>query len=320
MSFVPRFVTHNASLKLLAFVGAVFLWAIVPGAPQGGEVLADVPVRVQVADLDWVLTGEPEPSRVQVRVSGPTREIIRLAREGTVVRVPLEAVASSDTVVTLRRDWVAVQGAPRVVVEEVVPGAVRVRLEPARSESLPLVPALTGELPVGLALAAPPGVSPAVARVRGPARLLDEVTSIPLRPVDLSQIRGSGLVEVAVDTTGLGGLLVDPLRASVGIRVDPKAERRLTDLSIGVVNDPGYDLVLEPAMSDVAVVGAQGRLDAAPLEQVGLVVDGRLLAGMAPGESRTVPVGVMDVPPLLSARAAVDSVLAFRPMGGWSPP
>ena len=63
MSFVPRVLTHNASLKLLAFVGAVFLWAIVPGSSQGGEVLSDVPVRVQVASHDSF--GELSPLAAQ---------------------------------------------------------------------------------------------------------------------------------------------------------------------------------------------------------------------------------------------------------------
>ena len=297
-------------------MGAVFLWVIVPGAPQESETLADVPVRVQVADLDWVAMGDPQPSRVQVRVSGPTREIIRLAREGITVRVPLGAVSSPDTVVTLSRDWVSLPGAPGVVVEELVPGSIRISLEAARSESLPLVVRTSGRLPAGLALAAPLGVSPVVARVRGPARLLDQVTSIPLAPVDLSQIGGSGLVEAEVDTAGLSGLLVDPMRASVGIRVDPAATRLLRELPIQVADAPGFAVVLEPTASDVRVSGAEVRLNAAPLGGLRPAVDGRLLAGLAPGQSRTLPVGVLEVPPLLSATPVVDSVLVFRPLGG----
>lgn len=316
MSFVPRFVTHNASLKLLAFLGAVFLWAIVPGAPQGGETLSDVPVRVQVADLAWVPSGPTDPSAVQIRLSGPTREIIRLAREGATLRVPIDRVSSPDTIVTLRRDWVSLSGAPGVVVDEIVPGSVRIFFEEASSEAIPLVVRTTGRLPAGLALAAPVGVTPVVAGVRGPARLIEGLDSLALRPLDLGTVRASGIFELEVDTAGLGQVLVTPLRASVGLRIEPAAERILTDVPIEVADAPGFSVLIEPATADLRLSGAPSRLGAAPFGAVRLAVDGRLLRGMEPGESRTVPLGALAVPELLQATPVTDSVEVVRPIGG----
>lgn len=316
MSVVPRFVTHNASLKLLAFVGAVFLWAIVPGAPQGGETLTDVPVRVQVADLDWVQATPPEPAQVQVRLSGPTREIIRLAREGTTIRVPVDRVSSPDTLVTLRRDWVVLAGAPGVVVEEVVPGAVQLQLEEATSRALPWSVPTTGQLPAGFALAAQLGVTPPLARVRGPSRLVTSLESISLTPLDLSGIRTSGIFELPVDTSGLGNVLVTPQRASVGVRVEPAVERRISALTIEVADAPAFDVLVEPEASDLRVVGASARLNAAELNRLRLAVDGRLLSGMQPGQSRRVPLGVLEVPELVVATPVLDSVTVIRPLGG----
>lgn len=315
MSFVPRIITHNASLKLLAFLGAVFLWAIVPGEPQGGEVLTDVPVRVQVADLDWVQAASPEPTTVQVQLSGPTREIIRLAREGTSVRVPVDRVTSADTTVALRRDWVVLAGAPGVVVDEVVPGTVRLRFEEARSKSIPLVVRTTGRLPAGLALAAPLGVTPVLARVRGPARLVDPLESLPLEPLVLGEVRSSGILELPVDTVGLGSVLVTPQRASVGIRVEAAVEERIPEVQVEIADGPGYLLVSDPPVAEVRVTGAPGRLAASSLEGVRVVVDGRLVQGLAPGQTRRVPLAVLDVPPLLSAAAIPDSVTVARPLG-----
>ena len=267
MSVLPRFLTHNASLKLLAFVGAVVLWAIVPGSTEGGEILSDVPVRVQVADVDWVQAGLPEPEEVQVRLSGPTREIIRLAREGTTIRVPVDRVTGPDSLVALRRDWVVLAGSPGVVVEEVVPAAVQLRFEEARSSAVPFELNTVGRLGGDLALAALPAVNPTVARVRGPARLVDSLDNLPLAPLDLGEIESSGIVELAVDTSGLGGLLITPLRASVGVRVEPSAERRLSGLTVEVRNDPGFSLLLQPDSGDVRIVGAPSRLTGSPLGQ-----------------------------------------------------
>lgn len=315
MSVIPRFITHNASLKLLAFVGAVFLWAIVPGSTEGGEVLSDVPVRVQVADMDWVQAGPPEPARVQVRLAGPTREIIRLAREGTTIRIPVDRVTSADTLVALRRDWVVLAGSPGVVVEEVVPAAVQLRFEEARSSAVPFELTRVGRLPGDLALAADPAVNPTVARVRGPARLVDELDGMPLEPLELGEIESSGIVELAVDTAGLGGVLVTPMRVSVGIRVEPAAERRLSGIPVRVRNGPGFSVLVEPDSGAVRVVGAPARLNGSPLGSVGLAVDGRLFDDLAAGASRRVPVAVVNVPYLLTAAPVPDSVTVIRPLG-----
>ncbi|MDT8342514.1 MAG: hypothetical protein RQ751_13465 [Longimicrobiales bacterium] len=319
MSVVPRILTHNASLKLLALLGAVFLWAIVPRNPQGGEVLPQVPVRVQVADLDWVQAGAPEPTMVQVRLAGPTREIIRLAREGTTVRVPMDRVTSTDTVVSLRRDWVVLAGAPGVVVEEIVPGSVRLAFEEARSRSLPIAVPTEGRLPPGLALAAPLGVNPVLARVRGPARLVDPLTSIPLRPLRLSEVRASGIVELPVDTSGLGSMLVTPQRASVGVRVETAEERVVEGVAVRVADAPAFEVVVRPDSVTLRLAGAPARLASAPLEQIRPIVDGRRLLGLAPGEARRVPVTLLEVPGLISARAVPDSVTVQRPAGPGGP-
>lgn len=315
MSVIPRFITHNASLKILAFVGAVFLWAIVPGSTEGGEILSDVPVRVQVADMEWVQAGPPEPAEVQVRLSGPTREIIRLAREGTMIRVPVDRVTSADTLVALRRDWVVLAGSPGVVVEEVLPAAVQLRFEEARSSAVPFDLTTVGRLPGNLALVAPPAVNPTVARVRGPARLVDDLDAMPLEPLELGEVESSGIVELAVDTTGLGGVLVTPLRVSVGVRVERSAERRLGGVAVRVRNDPGFTVLLEPDSVGIRVSGAPARLTGSPLGAMGLAVDGRLFDDLLPGESRRVPVGVVGVPELLTAAPVPDSVTVIRPLG-----
>ncbi|UCC26989.1 MAG: hypothetical protein JSU98_07750 [Gemmatimonadales bacterium] len=315
MNLLPRFVTHNASLKLLAFVLAVFLWAIVPGAPQAGETLTDVPVRVQVADPDWVQAAPPEPAEVQVRLSGPTREIVQLAREGTTIRVTVDRISSPDTTVALRRDWVALTGAPGVIVEEVAPGAIRLQLEPAKSGALPFEIRTRGALPAGMALAAPLAATPPLARVRGPTRLVDELETIPLLLLNLGGIDESGIFDLPVDTSGLGSVLVTPQRASVSVQVEPAVERTRVGVPVEVADGPDYNLLLEPDTTEIRIFGASGRLAVANLAGIRAVVDGRLLQEMEPGQSRRVPLGLREVPFLLTAVAGADSVTVIRPLG-----
>lgn len=316
-SFVPRFITHNASLKLLALLGAIFLWAIAPSSPDGSETVADIPVRVQVDDPAWLVAGPPEPSRVTIRVSGPTREIIRLAREGTSVRVEVEEVTSPDTVVRLRRDWVVLSGSPAVVVEELVPAEVGVRFERSASATLPVVVRTRGRLPDGLALAFPLGTTPGVARVSGPARLIRDLESLPTTAVELSSVSESEQRSLPLDLAGLDEALVTPGTVSVGIRVAPEAQRRLPPMPIVVDDAPDHELLLDPEAVEVVVRGAEARLDAAGLEGLRAVIQGERLEGMGPGETRRVPVVTEGVPDLLSATAAPDSVLVIRPLGPW---
>src|SRR5690606_24525037 len=79
---------HNWRLKLSALGLSLFLWAVVQAEPSNRETFTSVPVRVEVADTGWVLSEAPNPSSVEIQLGGVTREIIRLAREGTTLRVP----------------------------------------------------------------------------------------------------------------------------------------------------------------------------------------------------------------------------------------
>lgn len=317
VSFVPRFITHNASLKLLALLGATFLWALAPESPDGSETLADIPVRIQVADPSWLVVGAPEPSRVTIRVSGPTREIIRLAREGTSVRAEVEEVTSPDSLLRLRRDWVVLAGSPAVVVEEVVPAEVRVRFEESASETLQVQVRTRGDLPAGTALAFPLGTTPGVARVSGPARLVRDLEALPTVPLDLSSVSESGQLELALDLRGLEDALVTPQTVSVGVRVANEVQRLVPPVGVVVQDEPDFELLLDPQEVEMVVRGAEVRLDAAGLEALGATVDGGELEGMAPGETRWVSVTAAGVPDLLRATPVPDSILVIRPLGRW---
>lgn len=313
MSVLPRVVTHNASLKLLAFVGAFLLWAIVPDAESSQrETLSSVPVRVQVADPDWALAGDPSPLEVSVRFSGPTREVIELVREGTSVLVPVDAVASADSTIQLRRDWVVVPEGSGLVVEEIIPASATLAFERAVSVALPLSVPTRGRIGAGLALAAPLGVTPGVVRVRGPARLLEGLDSIPLMPVDLASITRSGIVEVQVDTAGLSELLLTPLSADVGVRVEPAVERLLAAVAVEAQGYAPGTLELQPEAVPVTVRGASSVLDATDLGRLRVMIEEAEIADLAVGEVRVVPLTIAGVPDLLTARLGTDSIRVVR--------
>ncbi len=319
MSFLPRVVSHNASLKLLAFVGASVLWAIVPGESSQRETISSVPVRVQIADPDWALAGSPDPLEVSVRFSGPSGDVIRLVQQGTSVLVPIDAISGTDTVVQLRRDWVVLGEGAGLVVEEIIPATVDLHFERAISVALPLSVRTRGRLASGLSLAAPLGVTPGVVRVRGPARLLEGLDSIPLRTLDLSTVSRSGIIEVAVDTTGMGELLLTPLQASIGVRVENSLERLLPAIPVEVQGFPAGTLEVQPQAVAVAIRGASSVLSAANLDGIHVRINESEIADLAPGEARRVPLTLVGVPNLLTGSLEVDSVRVVRPRGNPGP-
>ncbi len=317
MGVLPKVVTHNATLKAAALVGAVFLWAIAPTDRTQSESLTSVPVRVQVADLNWALAEQPFPSEVEVRFSGPTRDLIRLAREGTSVRIPIQAVAASDTSITLRRDWVVIDGASGLVVEEILPSQIQLSFEPVVSAALAVELRTEGTLPEGFALAQPLGVTPAVVRARGPARILDEVDSIPTVVLDLRELSASGVRNVPIDTVGLGGILLDPREVSVGVRLDAAVDRIFPTVPLVLTGPGAEEYEVEVQTLSVTLRAAEVRFQSAVLDSLRLVIDTRDIGLLGIGESRQVDLTVMGVPDLIQAIPERTSVTVSRPdLGG----
>lgn len=317
MALTPLSLIHNWRLKLSALGLSVLLWALVQSEPREAQTVGSVPVVVDVADTAWAASGPPQPHEVELRLSGPTGEIIRLSRAGTVLRVPIAGVGSRDTLVTLRRDWVVLGEGSTLGVESVYPSAVRISFEPAVTRLLPIALRTTGALPSRLALASPIGLTPQVARVRGPTERVEALDSVVLRPLALQEIRASGVVELAMDTVGLAGIHVAPGTVTVGIRVEERTERTLG--GIPVIAQASYgrgSLTVTPGTVDVVLLGARTLLAAVDPQDVHAWVDPELLRDMEPGEERRVPFQVEGIPPLVAVDLPEEHVVVRREPGG----
>lgn len=311
---VPGIIARNARLKLAALGLAVFLWALLRTTePTTGVNVFTVPVRAQIADLAWALEGDPQPAAVQVRLRGPTEELIRIARDGTTLRVPVDSVWSADTLVELRRDWVVLGGATGLVVEDVAPPAVRLTLQPMLSAVLPLEVVTSGELDEGVALAAPLTPDPQNIRVRGPAHRIRVLESVRLRPLDLRDVTESGAYAVAVDTTGLGDLSVTPLNTTVGVRVEPEVTRLLADVPVVVEGDIDGSYEVMPSVIEVQLAGARTPVNGTRPEEVRAVVALEPVAGLEPGQTEVGSITFQGVPPLVRVLSVdADSILVRR--------
>lgn len=312
MSSRTQALVHNWRLKLSALALSVFLWALVQTEPTNQETFAAVPVLVQVADTQWTVSGLPTPANVELRLGGPAREIIRLAREGTSIRVPVGAVGARDTLITLRREWVQLGERSGLTVESLSPATVRVSFEEAEVRMVPIAHRLSGRIPDHLALAADIEVSPQLVRVRGPASRLSGLDSLQLEPFDLGSISRSGAFTIPVDTVGLLGASVVPLAATLGVRVEALVERVL-EIPVQAEASPGEDEVVpDPATIQVRLVGARTIVTSLDPSRLRAWVPPEFLLGMEVGEERRVRLQVDGVPPLVTAVPSADRVTVRR--------
>lgn len=322
MAYAPRDLIHNWRLKLSALALSVFLWALVQSEPQNAESFI-VPVIVEVADTAWTTSGAPDPASVELRLTGPPRQMIRLAREGTTMRIPLRDVTSADTFVTLRRDWVRLGEGNGLAIESMSPSGVAIALEPAVSRTIPVAINTKGLLPAHLSLASPIGLNPPVVRARGAASRLEGLDSVRLTALDLSRVEASGILEVAVDTIGHHGVRFLPSTVTVGIRVEEEIERVLRGVPVvGDSGDGSAPIVIRPSAIDLTLRGARTLVTAVDPADLHAWIAPELVRGIAPGEVRRVPVHVDGVPELVVVDMADDIVTVRRAQGadGIRPP
>ena len=313
MATTNQALTHNWRLKLAALGLSVFLWALVQTEPSNQETFASVPVLVQVADTGWTTSGAPNPSTVEVRLGGPAREIIRLAREGTSIRIPVGMVGSQDTVIALRREWVELGQRSGLSVESLSPSTIRVSFEEAQTRLVPIAPRLVGRVRDHLALAAPIEFSPQIVRVRGPRSRIEGLDSLRLAAFDLSDVSRSGAFTIGIDTTGLLGASVVPTTATVGVQVEDMVERVLDGITVQAVSDPGEaEVVADPATIQVRLAGARTLVMSVDPERLRAWVPPEYLQGMAPGEERVVNVRIEGVPGLVTAIPGNDRITVRR--------
>ncbi len=313
MTTPTQALSQNWRLKLAALGLSVFLWALVQTEPSNQETFASVPVMVQVSDTGWTTSGAPSPSTVELRLGGPAREIIRLAREGMSIRIPIDVVGSQDTLIVLRREWVELGQRSGLSVESMSPSTIRVSFEEAQTRLVPVASRLVGRVRDHLALAAPVEVSPQIVRVRGPRSRVEGLDSLRLEAFDLSDVARSGAFTVSVDTTGLLGASVVPNTATIGVRVEDMIERVLDGITVQAIADPGEDqVVADPSVIQVRLVGARTLVTSLDPERLRVWVPPEYVQGLAPGEERVVNVRIEGVPALVTAILGTDRVTVRR--------
>lgn len=218
---IIRALTDNWALKLAALALAILLWMAVRADDPEAATFRNVPVNVDLRDPGWRLV-DVEPPAVHVTVLGPTSELLTLAGDPPRIVLPVERVTDSVETQVVPVQWVQLpRPLTRARVIALRPDTIQLRYERLATRSLPARVRFQGEVEEGYEIVGPVATNPALVEVRGPARLVMALDSVPLMPVDLSGLRSTTNVPVRVDSVALGPIRASPPEVNVVVRVTP---------------------------------------------------------------------------------------------------
>jgi len=219
---IALFLTEKWGLKLAALALAILLWLAVRAMDTTPvlNTFPNVPVHVDVRDPDWRLAADPDPPTVHVTVLGSRDELTALLTQPPRIILPVERVADSVETQVVPLQWVQLpRGLMQARVVAVRPDTIRLHYERLATRNVAVRIRTTGELPSGYRLERPVNTNPPLVQLRGPARLVMRLDSVPLLPVDISGLRSTTNVPASIDTVGLGPVEVSPREVNVVLRI-----------------------------------------------------------------------------------------------------
>jgi YbbR domain-containing protein len=305
---VRRGLFRNWGLKLAALFLSLMLYVFVAAQEQ---VTQELPMKLEVrVPPGRVLLDAPKELTVVLR--GKITELLRLRLFRQVI--PLQV---PDTLSTAFWNSPVLPGSvdlPKgadVQVYEIRPAVVTIQLDSVSSKEVPILPRFTVVPESGQAFEGGLQITPNLARLVGPERLLSRIESVSTLPTAFDAVSGPFTRVVQLDTAPLGVVRITPHDVRVSGATTAVYERvfNLLPVESGAGPLTGYEL--RPPRATVVVRGPEAVIQALTKDSLKVIVH---LTG-AVADTTTVRVTVL-APRGVSARAVPDSVLVVRRRGG----
>jgi hypothetical protein len=290
-------ITGNWRLKLSALALAVLIWAVV-SAEQPTTQWIPVRVEAQVRDPDYVLAGPPDPVQVQVRFSGPGRELWELALDRPRLVLPVREGGDQRTF-PLEGGMVRVPPGLSVSVLEIRPQFARLELQRLASRVLPVRARVGAQSLQRYVIGDELEILPAEIRVTGPAERLAALDALTTLRFEIVPDDSTFSQEVQLDTTGMDDLSFNRTRVRVSGAVEVRSERVVSGVAVYVPDG----LVARPARVEARVQGGRRTLQGIFAPALRAVVPRDSLPRTIPAEGVEAPVVFGGLPPGTSARA-----------------
>ena len=192
-------IRYQFFLKFLSIFIAIALWVVVFGS-RTIEITKEIPFEVSLSD-DQILV-DPVPEKISFRLTGPKAFLRSITNR---IEDPIRAnVKDLKTGVFTHRIYSdAIKLPLGVKVQSINPNVIQLRVEELKRKLVSVKLETSGEIPAGLKILRTEVLPPQI-RIKGPKNRISSLTLLPSLPVDLSGIRETSIIPLALDFKSLG--------------------------------------------------------------------------------------------------------------------
>lgn len=277
MSDVLRLVFGNVSLKILAFVFALFLWVLAV-LDRTYEVKIDVPVKVvEKGRTERVITDVDAKVAVVV-LSGKGKELVRVKRSVLEFKPVVPEGKFGTRQVRLNPSDLKLP--PGLVVRSIEPEIIEIKLGPARAKEV-AVSVPTKNHPAAGMMTSQIKVLSGV-RLVGPIEELQSYSSVATETLDLSTVQQNEIRRLRVVPPPRGFFCI-PESVDVEVVLEKEAARIFLGLPVQIVAPPTIDVQVVPNEAQIAVAGPANKIDSLKPSDITVQIK---ISGLGPGSYR----------------------------------
>lgn len=287
---VVTWAAHNWPWKAGALLAALSVWAYVQMVTNVVSVQLTVPigairVRENHQALAFTTNGEPLQA-VQVTIMCSARDRDRLRDVDYTVEIDLQNEAENiiPSFALRANEHIRYRGrkefADRYRIVSFSPERVRLVIDSTEMRLVSVEPVYTGTPADGYEVSSI-SANPSAVMVRGPARIIREMTSIPTETIDISGLSRPFQKPVRVVATNLQVTIMDktPVEVKIGINTKP-VQRRFVGVPVLALGQAAHqrNVVFTPKTVTVVLQGIREMMDMVEPRSVRAFVDVRDLA------------------------------------------
>jgi YbbR domain-containing protein len=267
--------SSDLGLKLFSLLFALGLWLFVNAGQKPTEKSFVVPVEFRNMPAE-LMTVNPAPAQIEVRLAGPPALLSTLDPDYLKVVLDLDGARPGTSTFRLSADFF---NPPRGVrVTRINPAVVNLRLETKAERSLPVTVRLGTKPPAGQKIARMDPM-PDTVKVRGPANVVNRMTSVETMPLELEGTKGQFTRELRLSATD-ESLSFLPDRVTVAVALeDEMMMREFSRVEMSAKNSSG-SYTVSPRQAQVKLSGPKRILGELKLGPEEVYLD---LKGLKPG-------------------------------------
>ncbi len=278
MALTTRIITHNLTIKIAAVILALILWAFAKGEQEGVRTM-EVPLVLRNTP-EGVTTVDRVPQSVSIVLSGPNKEILKLAFVGDTYAVidMTDAEPGRALRVSLSPANVVLPRTAGVYVLEVrSPKSLDLDIDTLAERAVEVRPTIEGELPDGFFVLGTPQSMPDSVTVYGPESVVRQLEWAGTEPLSVSGRRTGVEADRAVVFDSEWNLHAVPREVRLIVEIEGTRLVTVENLPVTVLHEPGFTASAVPDVYSVDVSGPEHSVHDLGPDDIAAVIDARAL-------------------------------------------